>query len=972
MTTLDRAAVLVLLQKQLPDTALNLAQANLRHANLEGLDLRRADLTASLLGAANLSRANLTNATLTEADLTEADLSQAILTGADLRGANLHKANFSQASLTDAVLREVQLQEADLRRATLIGAVLSGADLRQSNLHRADLRRAQMDTVTLDHAILSAAVLLNVSLVSASLRRVNLQGADLRGAKLLQAHLDDASLLRANLQDADLRGADLRGADLREANLYRANLRAARYDSRTRWPKGFEPYNIGLIYSEDDHAYATVTTVWAGQPYPLGATWDGSGVNFALFSENASRVELCLFDSPDAPFESARIVMPEQTDDVWHVYVPFLKPGQLYGYRVYGPYDPERGLRFNPKKLLVDPYAKALSGTINWNDAVFGYRIGDPLADLAYDDRDSAPFMPRCVVVDEAFPWDDDRPPRTPMNDSVIYELHVKGFTYLNPEVPEPLRGTYMALASPSVIDYLKSLGVTAVELMPVHHFADDRFLVDRGLRNYWGYSTLNFFSPDIRYSQAGGIPGEQVREFKSMVKALHAAGIEVILDVVYNHTAEGNHQGPTLSLRGIDNPTYYRLVYDNPRYYMDFTGTGNSLNVLHPRTLQLIMDSLRYWVTEMHVDGFRFDLATTLIRGANDMPDPSASFLEIIHQDPILSQVKLIAEPWDVGPDGYQVGNYPMLWSEWNGKYRDNVRSFWKGDESQAGEFAYRLAGSSDLYQHNGRRPSASINFITSHDGFTLRDLVSYNDKHNAANGEGNRDGDNHNNSWNCGVEGETDDPEILALRARQMRNFMATLFFSQGVPMLLAGDERGRTQRGNNNAYCQDNEISWVDWNLDDLGREMLYFTRRVVALRKQHPILRRRRYFQGREVLGSNLRDIIWVRADGDEMTGDEWGNPYTRCFGMLMNGQAMNEWDGRGRRLYDDVLLLLVNAFYERIDFRVPPAIPDATWQVLIDTVTATHASPLTLRSGQVYPLAGRSLVLLAQSPPSAAH
>ncbi len=966
MQSLSREQIMDLIRQRTPDAPLLLTNMDLTRINLEQLDLRGCDLTSSTLLEANLNRANLTAASLVEANLTGADLSQAILTGADLRGATLNRASLYQASLSDAALRDVQMQQADLRRATLAGAVLAAADLSRSNMHRCNLRDAQMDTAELNGADLTSAQLQHVSLVSANLRRTNLRDADLRGADLRQAHLDEANLFHTSLRDADLTGADLRGADLREANLYRASLRGARYDSRTRWPKGFEPYDIGLIYSEDDHAYATVTTVWAGKPYPLGATWDGSGVNFALFSENASRVELCLFDSPDAPSESARIVMPEQTDDVWHVYVPFLKPGQVYGYRVYGPYDPERGLRFNPRKLLVDPYAKALTGGIRWHDAVFAYRIGDPMADLARDDRDSALYMPRGVVIDPAFPWDDDRPPRTPMNQTIIYELHVKGFTQLNPEVPEPLRGTYMGLASPAVIDYLKNLGVTAVELMPVHHFVDDRFLVERGLRNYWGYSTLNFFAPDNRYSQAGHIPGEQVREFKSMVKALHAAGIEVLLDVVYNHTAEGNHQGPTLSLRGIDNPTYYRLVRDNPRYYMDFTGTGNSLNVLHPRTLQLIMDSLRYWVTEMHVDGFRFDLTTTLARGANDLPDRGASFFEIIHQDPVLSQVKLIAEPWDVGPDGYQVGNFPVLWSEWNGKYRDTVRRFWKGDEGQAGELGYRLAGSSDLYEHNGRRPTASINFVTSHDGFTLRDLVSYNDKHNAANGENNRDGDSHNNSWNCGVEGDTDDPDVLELRARQMRNFLATLFLSQGVPMLLAGDERGRTQRGNNNAYCQDNELSWLDWNLDDLGRELLYFTRRLIALRKQHPVLRRRRFFQGREVLGGTIRDIVWLRPDAAEMTNDEWSSPYTRCFGMLLNGQAMNEWDRRGQRISDDVLLLLLNAFYDRIDFKMPSAVPGATWQVLIDTITATHASPLTLRPGQSYPLAGRSLVLLIQS------
>ncbi|NJO07886.1 MAG: glycogen debranching protein GlgX [Chloroflexaceae bacterium] len=769
--------------------------------------------------------------------------------------------------------------------------------------------------------------------------------------------------MRANLEDADLSGADLRGADLREANLYRTNMRGARYNSKTRWPINFEPFDLGLIYSEHDKVYESVTTIWRGKPYPLGATWDGSGVNFALFSEYANRVELCLFD-PDAPTETARITMPEQTDDVWHVYIPFLKPGQMYGYRVYGPYNPAQGHRFNPNKLLMDPYAKAMTGPIQWNDTMFGYPVGHERGDLAFDERDSAPYMPRCVVIDSNFPWGDDRPLNIPLHESIIYELHVKGFTYRNPEVPEPLRGTYTALASPPIIHYLKSLGVTAVELMPVHQFVDDRFLVDKGLRNYWGYNTLGFFAPDFRYSQQSGIPGEQVREFKAMVKALHAAGIEVILDVVYNHTAEGSHLGPTLSLRGIDNRSYYRLVPDNQRYYMDYTGTGNSLNMLNARTLQLIMDSLRYWITEMHVDGFRFDLAATLARGLHEA-DRLSAFFDVIHQDPIISQVKLIAEPWDVGPGGYQVGNFPVLWSEWNGKYRDTVRRFWKGDESQVAEMAYRLAGSSDLYEHNGRRPYASINFVTAHDGFTLHDLVSYNEKHNDANGEGNRDGDSHNNSWNSGAEGPTDDPEINELRMRQMRNFMATLLFSQGVPMILMGDERARTQGGNNNAYCQDNEISWMDWYLDDMGAQMLDFTRRLVKIRNEHPVLRRRRFFQGRRIYGSDIHDIVWLRPDGDEMSNDEWSDGFVRCIGMLLNGQAMNEWDGRGQRVYDEVLLLLLNAYYEKIDFTIPQALNGQPWEVIVDTTHPERGAVITLQSGEAYPLHGRSLTLLSQ-------
>jgi glycogen operon protein len=710
-----------------------------------------------------------------------------------------------------------------------------------------------------------------------------------------------------------------------------------------------------------------MTVIWPGKPYPLGATWDGTGVNFALFSENATSVELCLFDSPDDLHESECIKLVEQTDDVWHVYIPYLKPRQCYGYRVYGPYEPEQGYRFNPNKLLVDPYAKAISGPIKWNDAMFGYIIGDPAGDLSFDERDSAPYMPRCIVVDDAFPWGDDRRLETPLHKSVIYELHVRGFTMQHPDVPEHLRGTYAGLATPPVIEYLQSLGVTAVELLPVHQYTNDRILVDKGLSNYWGYNSLSYMAPEVRYSRPE-LPGEQVYEFKAMVKALHAAGIEVILDVVYNHTAEGNHLGPTLSFRGIDNQSYYRLVHDSQRYYMDYTGTGNSLNMLNARSIQLIMDSLRYFVNEMHVDGFRFDLASTLARGLHEA-DRLSSFFDVIHQDPVISQVKLIAEPWDVGPGGYQVGNFPVLWSEWNGKYRDTVRRFWKGDESQVAELAYRLAGSSDLYQHNGRRPYASINFVTAHDGFTMHDLVSYNHKHNEANKEGNRDGDDHNNSWNCGVEGPTDDPEVNALRERQMRNLMSTLLLSQGVPMILAGDEFRRTQGGNNNAYCQDNEISWLNWDLDDAAQRMLSFTRWLVQIRTDHPMLHRRRFFQGRSIHGSGIRDIIWLRPDGGEMDEEEWNNGLVRCLGMMLNGQEMDDWDERGEPVRDDILILLLNAYHDTIPFKLPGRSRDKSWTLLIDTsLDASEPGELkrhSFRPGRQYDLQGRSLALLMQ-------
>ncbi|HEU5013632.1 MAG TPA: glycogen debranching protein GlgX [Roseiflexaceae bacterium] len=699
-------------------------------------------------------------------------------------------------------------------------------------------------------------------------------------------------------------------------------------------------------------------TTWPGKPYPLGATWDGNGVNFALFAEHATSVELCLFDGPADGIESQRILLDEQTDRVWHVYIPGLQPGQCYGYRVHGPYEPESGHRFNPHKLLVDPYAKAIDGLIAWDDSVYGYIVGGEYDDLTPDERDSAPFMPRSIVVDPAFDWGADQRLRTPLHRSVIYEIHVKGFTQQHPDVPEHLRGTYAGLATPPVIEYLQSLGVTAVELLPVHQHVDDHQLVKRGLVNYWGYNTLGFFAPHVSYSSSGGT-GQQVREFKAMVKTLHAAGIEVILDVVYNHTGEGNHLGPTLSLRGIDNKAYYRLMPGDERYYMDFTGCGNTLNVLNLHTMQLVMDSLRYWVQEMHVDGFRFDLASALARGLHEA-DRLSSFFDIIHQDPVLSQVKLIAEPWDVGPGGYQVGNFPVLWSEWNGKYRDIMRSFWRGNATPVAELAYRLTGSSDLYRRNGRRPYASINFITSHDGFTLRDLVSYNNKHNLANGEDNRDGDNHNQSYNYGVEGPTDDPAINAIRARQQRNFLATLFLSQGVPMLLGGDERGRTQNGNNNAYCQDNEISWLDWSLNDEQRALLEFTRKLTQLRKQHPVFHRRKFFQGRSIHGSTIRDIEWFDPDGREFSNDEWETGQTQCMGMLIDGQRLDERDERGQQISDDVLLLLLNAGEQTVSFRLPGA---ATWEVVLDTAQPDAQAQALRQSGVVYPLLDRSLVLL---------
>jgi isoamylase len=703
-----------------------------------------------------------------------------------------------------------------------------------------------------------------------------------------------------------------------------------------------------------------MTEVWPGRPFPLGATWDGHGTNFSLFSENAEAVMLCLFDSGDG---ETCVPLRERTAFNWHGYLPGVGPGQRYGYRVRGPYDPEAGHRFNPSKLLIDPYAKSIEGPIRWDAAnVHPYPPpADPNdaedADLERDDTDSAPAMPKSVVIDQDFDWEGDHRPNTPFHETVIYEVHVKGFTKRHPGVREDLRGTYAGLADPAALQYLKDLGVTAVELLPIHHIADESFLHERGQTNYWGYSTIGFLAPHSTYA-ATGIRGQEVREFKGMVKALHRAGIEVILDVVYNHTAEGNRLGPMLSFRGVDNASYYRLMPDEPRRYMDFTGTGNSLNPVHPSVLRLIMDSLRYWVVECHVDGFRFDLASALAREFYDV-DRLSAFFDTIHQDPVLSQVKLIAEPWDVGPGGYQVGNFPVLWSEWNGIYRDVMRDFWRGEASVA-DFASRLTGSSDLYRDDGRHPFSSINFITAHDGFTLRDLVSYNSKHNEANQEGNRDGTDDNRSWNCGVEGETDDPEVNALRARQQRNFLATLLLSQGTPMLLGGDELGRTQHGNNNAWCQDNELSWFDW--DAVDEDLLAFAKQVIALRIGHPVFRRRQFLSGTEEEGSGLPDVWWFRADGEAMTDGDWYGD--RLLGMFLNGEEIETPDARGRRIVDDSFVLLFNAHHDDAEFTLPGERFGGAWTV--ELRTDTDGAGETVVAGGTVPVPSRSLVLLRRS------
>ncbi len=685
--------------------------------------------------------------------------------------------------------------------------------------------------------------------------------------------------------------------------------------------------------------------IWPGCPYPLGASWDGQGVNFAIFSEHATGVELCLFNHQDDAEESFKIPMSERTDQVFHCYLPDVRPGQFYGYRVHGPYDPQNGNRFNPAKLLIDPYAKAITGAITWSNDLFAYNVGGPKEDLEPDPNNSAGGVPKCVVVDPAFTWEDDSPLNIPWNRTVIYECHVKGMTKLHPDVPENLRGTYAGLASDAMIEYFLALGITAVELLPVHQFVVDRHLAERGLTNYWGYNSIGFFAPDVRYASKG--LGNQVYEFKSMVKTLHSAGIEVILDVVYNHTGEGNHLGPTLSLRGIDNKAYYRLESSNQRFYTDFTGTGNSLNMQHPRTIQLIMDSLRYWVTDMHVDGFRFDLAPVLARELHDV-DRLSAFFDIIHQDPTLAAVKLIAEPWDVVPGGYQVGNFPIRWAEWNGKYRDTVRHFWRGDGGQVPDLASRLAGSSDIYEPSGRGSYASVNFVVAHDGYTLHDLVSYEQKHNEANGEENRDGNDDNISRNWGVEGETDDPAILDRRFRIMRDFIATLAFSQGIPMISHGDEIGRTQNGNNNAYAQDNELSWMHWDLDERRQQLLAFTRKCINLRHSHAVLRRRHFFRGEPTTKGGPKDLSWIHPDGREMTGDDWGNGNNRALGMLIYGEATDETDDRGRPVKGETMLLLMNATEDVVTFVTPTIDGEGIWAELIDAahrelrvITSSH-------------------------------
>ncbi|WP_104042501.1 glycogen debranching protein GlgX [Arthrobacter sp. ZGTC412] len=695
--------------------------------------------------------------------------------------------------------------------------------------------------------------------------------------------------------------------------------------------------------------------VWPGSAYPLGATFNGTGTNFALFSERAEKVELCLFDEDG---KETRITLDEVDGYVWHCYIPQVQPGQKYGYRVHGPYDPASGNRFNPNKLLLDPYAKAVHGQIDWDPSLFTYNLGEP---DSINNEDSASHMMMGVVINPFFDWDGDQNLRVPYHQSVIYEAHVKGLTQLHPEIPEEQRGTYAGVAHPAVISHLQKLGVTAIELMPVHQFVNDGTLEDKGLNNYWGYNTIGFFAPQNTYS-SNGDTGQQVQDFKAMVRSLHKAGIEVILDVVYNHTAEGNHLGPTLSFKGIDNASYYRLMEGDEKHYMDYTGTGNTLNVRQPHSLQLLMDSLRYWVTEMHVDGFRFDLASTLAREFYDV-DKLSTFFELIQQDPVVSQVKLIAEPWDVGPGGYQVGNFPPQWTEWNGKYRDTVRDFWRGEPATLGEFASRITGSADLYEHSGRRPVASINFVTAHDGFTLADLVSYNEKHNDANGEDNNDGESHNRSWNCGAEGPTDDPEVLGLRARQQRNFIASLLLSQGVPMLLHGDELGRTQQGNNNGYCQDSEITWIDWS--NIDQPLIEFTAAVNALRAKHPTFRRSRFFDGRPVLrgeGERLPDIVWLDPDGEYMKPEAWDSGFGRSVGVFLNGDGIQGKDSRGRRITDVNFLLYFNAHDDTVKFTLPSDEFAPAWDVIIDTA-GQNADTEPVSAGGHLPVEAKSLVVL---------
>ena len=699
-----------------------------------------------------------------------------------------------------------------------------------------------------------------------------------------------------------------------------------------------------------------------GSPFPLGATWDGQGVNFALYAENASGVELCLFDSKEEHKESRKIKIEERTHQVWHSYVPGLKPGQLYGYRVYGRYEPQNGHRFNPNKFLIDPYAKAISDTLHWHDALFGYEVGNEHADLSFSDVDGIPFMPRSVVIDPNFNWEDDKFPRIPYHKTIVYELHLKGFTKLQTQIPENIRGTYSSLAHPVIIKYLKDLGITAVELMPIHYFISERHLEERGKTNYWGYNTIGFFAPDVRYASNGTL-GEQVFEFKNMVKELHRAGIEVILDVVYNHTGEGNQLGPTLSFRGIDNGSYYRLTNDR-RYYMDYTGTGNTLNANLPSVLRLIMDSLRYWILEMHVDGFRFDLAATLARELHEV-DRLSSFFDIIHQDPVISQAKLIAEPWDIGEGGYMVGNFPPGWAEWNGRYRDCMRDYWRGANSMLSEFAERLTGSSDLYKNDYRNPTASVNFITAHDGFTLDDLVSYNEKHNEDNGENNHDGENHNRSWNCGVEGQTDNATILALRNRQKRNFLTTLFLSQGVPMLLAGDEMSRTQNGNNNAYCQDNEISWINW--DKADHQLLDFTKKLIHLYKEHNVFSRRDWFKGQPIKGRALTDIAWFAPDGKKMREENWRQDFAKCLAVYLNGHGIHSLDYDGMPIVDDNFYVIFNAHSEPVDYKLPTKRYGDNWMKILDTnlnFVSEHGGE-KYRANTKIKVEGFSVILLKQ-------
>ncbi|MFC7335278.1 glycogen debranching protein GlgX [Rhodocista pekingensis] len=698
----------------------------------------------------------------------------------------------------------------------------------------------------------------------------------------------------------------------------------------------------------------TGSRIEEGSPFPLGATWDGLGVNFALFTANATKVELCLFDA-EGRRELERIALPEYTDEVWHGYLPDARPGTVYAYRVHGAYEPLAGHRFNPNKLLLDPYAKAHVGSLRWSDALFGYRVGSRQADLGFDRRDSAPAMPKCRVVDPAFTWGRDRPPAIPWTSTLFYETHVRGHTMRHPAVPESLRGTFAGMMQKEVIDYIRSLGVTSVELLPIHAFVDDRYLIEKGLRNYWGYNSIGFFAPDPRY-----LAGPVISEFKEMVAHLHDAGIEVILDVVYNHTAEGNEMGPTLSFKGIDNASYYRLLPDQPRYYINDTGTGNTLNLSHPRVLQMVTDSLRYWVTEMHVDGFRFDLATILAREPYGF-DEGGGFLDSCRQDPVLSRVKLIAEPWDIGPGGYQVGGFPPGWAEWNDRFRDTVRAYWKGDEGRLPDLAARVTASGDVFNRRGRKPWSSVNFVTAHDGFTLNDLVSYNDKHNMANGEENRDGHSHNLSWNHGTEGATDDPAILELRERQKRNMLATLLFAQGTPMLLAGDEFGRSQGGNNNAYCQDNEISWLDWQgIDDRGQDLIRFVRRLIRIRQMHPLLRRGRFLTGAYNGDLDVKDVTWLTPSGEEMTPEHWQDPHARCLGMLMDGRAQPT--GIPRTGNDATLLLVFNSHHEEVPFTLPEVAGGRAWATLVDTARPDLENGENLDPGEVFGVPGRSLLL----------